>query len=239
MRQLARCAMGSLVCGGVLSITSAAAASTTNTLNWADARQSIQAGGNISIGSAHGRSDVATITSSASIWGSAALDFGMPGSGNAGVGGWAGANGALLSDISGVSFDWYRADGGLGGGFRVSMYVYAPTATGDISGYLQFDLSGQLPSQVGGQWNSSGNMLAGAAGSAWYSADYGSSQYAGYKTWAEIQTALAGWSVYEIGIINDAGYTASVSNFAVTFVPTPGALALLGAAGLVARRRKS
>jgi hypothetical protein len=238
MRQLARCAIGSLVCGGVLSINSTAAASTTNTLNWAAARQSVQ-NGSITIGSAHGRSNVATIASSASIWGTAADDFGMPGSGNAGVDGWAGANGALLSDITGVSFDWYREGGGLGGGFRVAMYVYAPTATGDISGFLQFDLTAQLPNQVGGQWNSSGNMLVGATGSAWYSADYGSSQYAGYKTWAEIQTALAGWSVYEIGIINDAGYTASVSNFAVTFVPAPGAVALLGAAGLVARRRKA
>ena len=141
--------------------------------------------------------------------------------------------------MTGVSFDWYKASaGGLGGGFRMAMYVYAPTSQGDVSGYLQFDLTYLLPNQSAGQWNSTGNMLQGATGFAWYSADYGSSQYSGYKSWADIQVALTGWSVYEIGIINDAGYSVAVDNLTVSAVPAPGALALLGVAGIVGSRRR-
>jgi len=216
----------------------------TTTLNFAGARQSTSSGGSISLGSVNGRANAATLNASAgggaaaSIWGSATGGFGMAGSGNAGVGGWAGSNGALLSDITGVSFDWYRDAGGLSGGFRVSMYVYSPVSQGDVSGYLQFDLMAQLPGQAGGQWEGSGNILDGATGSAWYSADYGGSQYAGYKSWNDIKTALAGWSVYEIGIINDAGYSVAIDNLAVSSVPAPGAFALLGVAGVVGSRRR-
>jgi hypothetical protein len=215
-----------------------ASANVTNTLDFADARLSVQSGGSITFGTVAGRTGAATIQSSASIWGTAAGDFGMPGSGNAGVGGWAGSNGALLSDITGVSFDWYRESGGLGGGFRVAMYVYSPTSVGDVSGFLQFDLMSLLPGQSGGEWTASGNILSGATGSAWYSADYGSSQFTGYKTWAEINSILSGWSVYEIGIINDAGYTASIDTFAVTIVPGPGAAAVLALAGRARSRRR-
>jgi MYXO-CTERM domain-containing protein len=44
--------------------------------------------------------------------------------------------------------------------------------------------------------------------------------------------------VYEIGIVNDAGLTVAVDNFAVSSVPAPGALALLGVAGLAGGRRR-
>ena len=118
------------------------------------------------------------------------------------------------------------------------MYVYAPTSQGDISGYLMFDLSYLLPNQTGGQWNSTGNYLSGATGSAWYSADYGATQFTGYETWAQIQTSLAGWSVYEIGIVNDAGLIVAVDNFTVTSVPAPGAAALIGLAGAFMGRRR-
>ena len=228
-------------------IASNSLADVTATLNLANARMT---SGSVSIGTVGGRSNVATLNSAASpgyanIWGTATggsgyqSGFGMNPSGNSGVGGWAGSSGALLSDITSASFDWYNPTGGLGGGFRLAMYVYAPTSQGDVSGYLQFDLTYLLPNQTAAQWNSTGNMLAGAVGNAWYSADYGPSQFSGYQSWAQIQTTLAGWSVYEIGIINDTGYSASIDNLAVSFVPAPGAIALLGAAGLVGRRRRN
>jgi hypothetical protein len=223
-----------------------AGADISATLNLANARMTA---GSVSIGTVGGRSGVAILDSAsapgyANIWGTGTggssyqSGFGMAGSGNSGVGGWAGSNGALLSDVTGVSFDWNRASGGLGGGFRVSMYVYAPTSQGDLSGFLQFDLTSLLPDQDAGEWNSSGNMLAGATGSAWYSADYGPLQYAGYKSWTDIKSTLAGWSVYEIGIINDAGFSVAVDNLTVTSVPAPGALALAAAAGLMGTRRR-
>jgi len=234
------------VISAVASLASSALADVSNSLNLANARMTA---GSVSIGTVGGRSGVAVLDSTASpgwanIWGTATggssyqSGFGMAQSGNAGVGGWAGTSGALLSDITGVSFDWYNATGGLGGGFRMAMYVYAPTSQGDVSGYLQFDLSYLLPNQTADNWNSTGNMLQGATGFAWYSEDYGSKQFSGYKSWADIQTALAGWSVYEIGIINDAGYSAAVDNFTVSSVPAPGALALLGVAGFAGRRRR-
>ena len=51
-------------------------------------------------------------------------------------------------------------------------------------------------------------------------------------------TQRPGWSVYEIGIVNDAGLIVAVDNFTVTSVPAPGAAALIGLAGLVAGRRR-
>jgi len=243
--------MTGAVAVAVASLVSAAQADISNSLNLANARMT---SGSVSIGTVGGRSGVAILDSTASpgyanIWGTATggsafqSGFGMAQSGNSGVGGWAGTKGALLSDITGVSFDWYRATAGppgtgLGAGFRVAMYVYAPTSQGDVTGYLQFDLTYLLPNQTAAQWNGTGNMLAGPAGSAWYAADYGPQQYTGYKSWADIKTALAGWSVYEIGIINDAGYSAAVDNLTVSSIPAPGALALLGAAGLVGTRRR-
>ena len=228
------------------AVASPVLADVSVTLDLANARKTA---GSVTIGTVGGRSGVAILDSTASpgyanIWGTgtgssaAPSGFGMQQSGNAGVGGWAGTNGALLSDVTGTSFDWYKASGGLGGGFRVNMYVYAPTAQGDISGYLMFDLSYLLPVQTAGQWNSTGNYLSGATGFATYSADYGAGQWSGYKSWADIQTALAGWSVYEIGIVNDAGYSVAVDNFTVTSTPAPGAIALLGLAGLAGGRRR-
>ncbi len=186
-----------------------------------------------------GRSGVATLDSTinpmyANIWGKAASGnsspsgFGMQTSSNQGSGDWALGYGSLLSDVTGVSFDWYRANGGLGGGFRLAMYVYGPAA-GDESGFLQFDRSDLLADQTPATWNTTGNWLesSNVVNSAWYSADYGSQKFVGNKNWGEIQTALAGWSVYEIGIINDAGYVASVDNFKVTSasaVPEPATL---------------
>ena len=236
--------MRNMIVPAVLSslLAASTASAATGTLNFATARQSTSGGGSITLGPVNGRAGAVTLDSSAggaaSIWGTATGGYGMPGSGNAGVGGWAAGNGSLLSDITGINFDWYRASGGLSGGFRVAMYVYSPVAQGDISGFLQFDLMAQLPGQAGGQWETSGNVLAGPTGSAWYSADYGSSQYAGYKTWADIKTALAGWSVYEIGIINDAGYSVAIDGLSVSYVPAPGALALLGVAGIAGSRRR-
>ncbi|MBI1303983.1 MAG: hypothetical protein GC172_09380 [Phycisphaera sp.] len=215
-----------------------AAAQQTTTLDIASSRTD-----GVTFGSVGGRSNVAILDATAPnsfsyFFGTAAGELGMNWSGNAGVGGWAGQEGALLSDITGVSFDWYRADGGLGGGFRVNMYVYAPTAQGDISGSLLFDLSYLLADQTAGEWNSTGNYLAAPTGSAFYSADFGAQAYTGYKTWGEIQTALAGWSVYDIGIVNDAGMNVAVDNFQVSFVPAPAAAALLGAFGMVRRSRR-
>ena len=230
----------------VSAVASPVLADVSVTLDLANARKTA---GSVTFGTVGGRSGVAILDSTvspgyANIWGTGTgsstgpSGFGMQQSGNAGVGGWAGTKGALLSDVTGTSFDWYNATGGLGGGFRVNMYVYAPTAQGDISGYLLFDLSYLLPVQTSGQWNSTGNYLSGATGFASYSADYGASQWAGYKSWADIKTALAGWSVYEISIVNDAGLTVAVDNFAVSSVPAPGALALLGVAGLAGGRRR-
>jgi MYXO-CTERM domain-containing protein len=234
----------------VLSVglaASSAAADTTSILDFTYARMT---GNYFTPVDVAGRDNVAVLSAIGApnygtLWGAAAggaEGFGMQASGFQGVGGWAGGLGASLADITGVSFDWYRFDGlgsgtGLGGGFRLAMYVYSP-GPDDTSGFLQFDLSALLPNQTNDSWNSTGNYLLGPTGSAWYSADYGASAYSGYKTWAEIQTALAGWSVYEVGIINDAGMVVAIDDFAVTFVPAPGAIALLGLAGLAPRRRR-
>ncbi len=238
-----------LLFGGTLGVASAANAATTTILDLATAGAYGNVTKNATVDS---QSNVTTLGGPFGVtWGSATggtrpgstqtSGFGMQASGNAGVGGWAGTQGALLSDITGASFDWYNAAGGLGGGFRLYMDVYSPTAQGNNEGYLQFDLSYLLPSQVGGQWNSTGNYLAGAAGSAMYSPINGSNPFGGvgiYKTWAQIQTTLAGWSVMQIGIINDSGMTVSINNFSVTSVPAPGVAALIGLAGLVASRRR-
>jgi MYXO-CTERM domain-containing protein len=106
-----------------------------------------------------------------------------------------------------------------------------------------FDLSYLLPNQVGQQWNSTGNYLTGAAGGASFTPINGSSpnpfgSSSNRQTLAQYQTTLAGWSVMQIGIINDSGMTVSINNFTVTSVPAPGALALLGVAGLVGARRR-
>lgn len=54
-------------------------------------------------------------------------------------------------------------------------------------------------------------------------------------TWADGATLFLRWTdVNDVG--NDAGL--AIDNFSLTAVPTPGALALLGLAGLVARRRR-
>ena len=170
---------GALLFGGTLGVATAANAATTTILDLATAGAYGSVTKNATVG---GQSNVTTLGGPVGItWGSATggtrpgstqtSGFGMQASGNAGVGGWAGTQGALLSDITGASFDWYNSNAaqGLGGGFRLYMYVYAPTS--DISGYLQFDLSYLLPNQTGMQWNSTGNYLSGATGSAWYSTD--------------------------------------------------------------------
>lgn len=232
----------------VLATTASSAfAQTTNVLDHTYARMTgnfftpvdVTDRSNVTILSAIGAPNYGTM------WGAAAggaEGFGMTASAFQGVGGWANGLGANLADITGVSFDWYRFDGlgagtGLGGGFRLAMYVYSG-GPDDTSGFLQFDLSSLLPNQTNDTWNSTGNYLSGATGSAWYSADYGSQAYTGYKSWDDIKSSLSGWSVYEIGIVNDAGMVVAIDNFAVTFVPAPGAVALLGLAGLTARRRR-
>lgn len=54
-------------------------------------------------------------------------------------------------------------------------------------------------------------------------------------TWADGATLFLRWTdVNDLG--NDAGL--AIDNFSLTAIPTPGALALLGLAGLVARRRR-
>jgi MYXO-CTERM domain-containing protein len=244
-----------LLFGGTLGVATAANAATTTILDLTTAGAVGNVTKNATVGS---QSNVTTLGGPFGItWGSATggtrpgstqtSGFGMQASGDAGVGGWAGTQGALLSDITGASFDWYNSNSaqGLGGGFRLYMDVYSPTVQGNNEGYLQFDLSFLLPTQVGGQWNSTGNYLAGAAGSAWYSPISGSNPIPplsngdrNYQTWAQIQTTLAGWSVMQIGIINDSGMTVSVDNFTVTSVPAPGAVALLGLAGAFGGRRR-
>ena len=106
-----------------------------------------------------------------------------------------------------------------------------------------FDLSYLAPSQVGGQWNSTGNYLTGATGFATFTPIVGSSPnpfgtVTTRQTLAELQTTLAGWSVMQIGLINDSGMTISIDNFAVSSVPAPGAVALLGLAGAFGGRRR-
>ena len=253
---------GALLFGGTLGVATAANAAVTNNLDLTLAGAYGNVTKNATVG---GQSNVTTLGTAFGVtWGSPTggtrpgstqtSGFGMQASGNAGVGGWAGTQGALLSDITGVSLNYYNASGGLGGGFRVYMDVYSPTAQGNNEGYLQFDLSYLLPSQIGGQWNSTGNYLTGAAGSAWYSpiaSNSGGAPYNplgnpfgtpssgnNYQTWAQIQTTLAGWSVMQIGIINDSGATVSINNFSVSFVPAPGAVALLGLAGAFGGRRR-
>ncbi len=239
-----------LLFGGTLGgATAANAGVVTNTLDLATAGAYGNVTKNQTVG---GLSNVTTLGGPVGVtWGSATggnspvgtetSGFGMQQSGNAGVGGWAGTDGAFLSDVTGASFDWYNAAGGLGGTFRLFMHVYSPTAQGNNDGYLQFDMSSLLPSQVGGQWNSTGNYLTGPAGSAWYSPFNGSNPFGGvniYQPWAQIQTTLAGWSVARIGIINDTGMTVSINNFSVSSVPVPGAAALFGLAGAFMGRRR-
>lgn len=243
----------------VLSST-AFAAPITQYLNMANGREassSAAAAHNQTVG---GRSGVTVFDASASgsyvtVWGKAAGDpaaaspnagFGMTPGAFQGVGGWAGVYGAKLSDITGMGFDWYRADAGtLGGGFRINMYVYSP-GPDDTSGFLLFDGTYALSDTGRGEWNSTGNFLTQPApvSSASYSADYGSSAYSGHKTWTDILSTLSGWYVYEIGIVNDAGYSVAIDNFFVrtgtASIPEPGSAALLALAGaaVLATRRK-
>lgn len=232
-----------------LALSSHAMADLSRTLDLATARNS---GSNVSFGTVGGRSGVAILNSSyatgadpaawvqgqATDGNSIGSGFGMTPSGNKGVGDWAGNRGAFLSDITGVSFDWYRADGTLTGGFRVLMYVYAPVDQGDIGGYLMFDRADLLPNSTAGQWNSTGNYLSGVTGVAWYSPDGSPSQWSYYKTWSEIKAALPGWSTTGVSIMNDAGYSAAIDNLTVSYVPAPGAAAVVGLAGLVGGRRR-
>ncbi len=206
-----------------------------------------------------GRSNVLTMGGPYStMWGSATggtnsyaaptSGFGMQQSGNAGMWGWAGTQGALFSDITGASFDWYNhnAAQGLGGGYRLYIKVYSTVAEGYNVGVLFFDLSYLAPNQVGQQWNSTGNYLTGATGSGIYyngagSNPFGTPEYnnsSSYYSLAQFQTSLAGWSVNQIGIMNDTGMTVSIDNFAVTYVPAPGAAALIGLAGAFMGRRR-
>jgi len=244
---------GALLFGGTLGVATAANAATTTILDLATAGAYGSVTKNATVG---GQSNVTTLGGPVGItWGSATggtrpgstqtSGFGMQASGNAGVGGWAGDQGALLSDITGASFDWYNSNPaqGLGGGFRLYMDVYSPTEQGNNEGYLVFDLSYLLPSQVGGQWNSTGNYLTGAAGGATFTPIAGSSpnpfgSSSNRQTLAQYQTTLAGWSVMQIGIINDSGMTVSINNFSVSSVPAPGAVALIGLAGAFGARRR-
>lgn len=90
----------------------------------------------------------------------------------------------------------------------------------------------------GDQWESAGNIDFVPTGSAWHSADYDRSQYADSPNWNDIKSALAGWSVYEISIINVSGSSVAVDGFAGSYLPVPGTLALLGVAGFVGSRRR-
>ena len=155
--------------------------------------------------------------------------------------GWAEGAGALLSDVLGVSFDYYVHSGSMVN-VSLAMYVFGPENDPNNEGYLLFDL-GTLPMPSEGQWASTGNFLASGAGinAARYQIGYsGSQQFSGHKSFQEILGLLPNWSVYSIQInMWDANNVVSIDNFTVNSVPAPGAIALLGAAGLVARRRKA
>jgi len=233
-----------------------ASANVSTTLNLATARASTGNGGSVLTNqTVGGRTGVWTLDRGgdpsgwANVWGyagsgySAYSNFGMQSSTYQGSypDGWANGGGALLADVLGASFDYYIQSGSFSGGIRLSMYVYSPASAPGDEGYLQFDLGSLLPGQTAGQWYSTGNYLA--AGSpingAFYSAAYGSSQFGGQKSFQEILGLLSGWHVYGIGIINDTGNIISIDNFTVTSVPGPGAVALIGIAAAVGRRRRS
>ena len=247
---------GALLFGGTLGVVTAANAATTNTLDLTGCGITGYATRNATVG---GRSNVLTMGGPYStIWGSATggtnsyqppvSGFGMQFSGNQGMWNWAGTEGGLFSDITGASFDWYNhnAAQGLGGGFRLYIKVFSTVAEGYNVGVLFFDQSYLLPNQVGQVWNGTGNYLTSAAGSGIYYNGAGANPFgtapgdnsASRYSLAQFQTQLAGWSVQEIGIINDSGMTVSIDQFSVTFVPAPGAVALLGLAGAFGGRRR-
>ena len=111
-----------LITGGAVPTVASADAIT---LDMSQARTS----GNSTVITDGSRSNVSLTDSTVAdfygnVWGKAAGvtgSFGlMPGSFQ-GVGDWAGSNGAKLSDVTGVSFDWKRLDGdSLGGGYRLA-----------------------------------------------------------------------------------------------------------------------
>ena len=240
---------------GVAVSVSAASANVTTTLNLANARASVGPGASVSTNqTVGGRSGVWTLdrgsdpTSYANVWGYAGSDyaaysnFGMQSSTYQGSypSGWANGGGALLADVVGAGFDYYINSGSFSGGSRLSMYVYSPASAPGDEGYLQFDLGSLLPGQSIGQWYSTGNYLAAgsAINGAFYGTAYGTAPFSGQQTFQQILGLLGGWHVYGIGIINDTGNVISIDNFAVTSVPAPGALALLGVAGLAGSRRR-
>ena len=240
---------------GVAVSVSAASANVTTTLNLANARASVGPGASVSTNqTVGGRSGVWTLdrgsdpTSYANVWGYAGSDyaaysnFGMQSSTYQGSypSGWANGGGALLADVVGAGFDYYINSGSFSGGIRLSMYVYSPASAPGDEGYLQFDLGSLLPGQSTGQWYSTGNYLAAgsAINGAFYGTAYGNAPFSGQQTFQQILGLLGGWHVYGIGIINDTGNVISIDNFAVSSVPAPGALALLGVAGLAGGRRR-
>jgi MYXO-CTERM domain-containing protein len=184
----------------------------------------------------------------AELWGSAAGSqaaggFGMAASSNQGWGGWAGGNAGTIADITGFGFDYSVVSGSMSGGVRLMMDVY--NADDTVGGYLMFDLTFTLPGQEIGNWYSTGNFatVGSSINGAWFSVNQvyypgAAAPYTGYQTWQQLQTTLGGWSVYAIGIVNDTGNVIAVDNVFVTSVPAPGALALLGAAGLAGARRR-
>ena len=245
---------GALLFGGTLGVATAANAAVLDLMGCGTTGTVTRP---VSVG---GRNNVLTMGNPYStIWGSATggtnsyappvSGFGMQQSGNQGMWNWAGTQGALFSDITGASFDWYNhnAAGGLGGGFRLYIKVYSTVAEGYNVGVLFFDESYKLPNQqFGQQWFSTGNYLTSAAGSGIYYNGAGANPFgtapgnnsAARYSLAQFQTQLAGWSVQEIGIMNDTGMTVSIDQFSVTLVPAPGAVALLGLAGAFGGRRR-
>jgi len=242
---------------GVAVSVSAASADITTTLNLPYAYTDAAFGTDAHVfinQTVGGRSGVSTLDagsnpfSYASVWGyagsgyTAASNFGMQSSADQGSNpsGWANGAGALLADVVGAGFDYYLNSGSLSGGIRLSIYVYSPASAPGDAGFLQFDLDSSLPGQSAGQWYSTGNYLAAgsAINSAFYVTAYGNPAFSGRKTFQEILGLLGGWNVQVIGIMNGRGNVISIDNFAVTSVPAPGALALLGVAGLAGGRRR-
>jgi MYXO-CTERM domain-containing protein len=235
----------------------AASAANANTVSLNLANPFYSNSGALSNQTVAGRSGVRVLDASlggtpsapvADLWGSAAGTqaaggFGMTASSNQGWGGWAGGNAGNIADISGFGFDYSIVSGSMSGGVRLMMDVY--NASDSVGGYLMFDLTSLLPGQTPGSWYSTGNFAAvgSSLNGAWFSVNQtyypgAAAPYTGYQSWQQLQTTLAGWSVYAIGIVNDTGNVIAVDNFFVTSVPAPGALALLGVAGLVGSRRR-
>lgn len=173
-----------------------------------------------------------------------------------------------LGALNSLQYDWYRASGGDASGWlHPSIRLLVSNASGTESGYLVFerevnnpDFGGSLATQPTDSWQTDdvfgGNYRMWATGSTLPNNLNGTNGTAQYYDAARIQDWVAnhgdyfvigvsvgvgsGWGTFEGAVDNVGfGFTGGQNyNFNFEVVPAPGALALLGLAGMANKSRR-